>query len=247
MGRMKTLCRGATAALMLISASGANAALIETALSIVIDGSGSIGSSNFSVQRDAYASVLGSSLVPTDGSVVVNVIQFSTGTAIERVAIRINDTNDRDTVVAAINAMVYQNGGATAIGDGITAGTGDMDPFLAGIAGSEFHADFRKLVDVSTDGQNNTGSNPTTVTQNAVNVLGYEAVNCLGIGAGANCSFNDGGFGIDYVATTFADVEAALKDKIGDEFGTAPLPGSIALFGLALTGLGWARRYRAAA
>ncbi len=224
---------------LMLGTMAAHALPIKTALGIVIDGSGSIAPADFTTQRNAYASVFGNgTIVPADGSVVVNVIQFSSGAQLEQTAIRLNAEADRTTLLAAINGMT-QLGGNTNIGGGIALSQSDMDAFLAPLAASEFTSDFRKLIDVSTDGFHNTGLNPTTATTAAI-AAGYAAVNCLGIGTFADCSWNLGGQ--DFTADTFAQVEAVLTRKVATELDTIPEPGLLALFGMGLLGFGMKRR-----
>ncbi|MEM8987728.1 MAG: VWA domain-containing protein [Pseudomonadota bacterium] len=233
------------AAIAAMGIGAVQAAPIETALSIVIDGSGSIGSFNFGVQRDAYAAVIGNNtIVKADGSVVVNVVRFSSSATVIQSAIRIEDETDRATVISAINGMSF-TGGGTSIASGVNSGAGDMDAFLGGIASGEFASDFRKLIDVSTDGFPNFGD-PVDAAVNGAVAAGYAQINCLRIGSGS-CDWNRDGVDLDFTATTFADVEAALIRKIGQELGTTPVsePGALALFGLGLLGLGFAARRRA--
>ncbi len=242
----RNLLLGTAAAAVLAFGSAANAAQILNAVSVVIDGSGSISTTEFAIQRTAYATLFNDATVlPADGSVVVNVIQFSSqGTGIiEQTALRINDDTDRETLVAAVNAMVRLNG-STDIQEGIDLGVTNMDAFLVTIDMSEFDTGFEKLVDVSTDGNHNEPGDPAAEAQNAVNVLGYSAVNCLGIGASANCSFNDG-VGTDFAATTFDDVEAVLRLKLQQEFDTIPAAATIWLLGAGLLGLGVVSRRKA--
>ncbi len=121
-----------------------------------------------------------------------------------------------------------------------------MDNYLSTFAAGDFATDFRKLIDVSTDGGENKGTDPAGKTSTAVNNLGYQAVNCLGIGTNlaSLCGWNNG-FGDDYGANTFAEVETALRTKIQAEIcppgdpncGAVPVPATVWLMGLGLLGL----------
>lgn len=234
----KTLAGLALAAPLALAATAAHTAPLETALGVVIDGSGSINSGEFTTQIDAYEAVFGnSSIVPANGSVAVNVAQFSNSAQLERTAIRINNETDRTTLLNAFSAIT-QIGSTTCIECGIDVAVNDMDIFLGNV--TDLAPDFRKLVDVSTDGQETTGDANQGVAD-AVS-SGYDQVNCLGIGAGADCSWNRDAEDLDFVATSFADVENALEDKVGTELGTVPLPGILPLFAIGLVGLGYARR-----
>jgi hypothetical protein len=236
---MRQLTKTAAAAAFgaaLFTAGAAHAIPIKTALSLVIDASGSISGAEFETQRNAYSSLLGNaSVLPADGSVVINFVQFASTARLEQTAIRIVDEAARTTLLDSIAAMTTLGGG-TNIGAGINTGRIDMDAYLAGIAASEFDVAFTKLIDVSTDG---VGSVGTAVTD-AANA-GYSQINCLGIGAGANCTWNDG-FGVDFAANAFDDLAAVLEVKLRTEIGTVPVPGTIALLGLGLVGFGLARR-----
>lgn len=249
--RRTTLYLVAAAAL---AVSGtASAVPISTALSVVIDGSGSISSTDFNTQKTAYASVFGDgSVVPANGSVVANLIQFSTEGAgiVEQSALRLEDEADRTTLVNAINGMSQING-LTDIQEGINLGVTDMDTFLAGVAAAEFADDFEKIVDVSTDGFHNEGGDPATEAANAVNTLGYSAVNCLAVGAGADCSFILEGpgpaddLGTVFEAGSFDDLEPVLEAKVRQELDTdVPTPAPLALLGAGLLALGATLRRR---
>ncbi|MCW8906927.1 MAG: VWA domain-containing protein [Sedimenticola sp.] len=238
---IRKVTRTLAALFLLMFGANASAALIETALGIVIDGSGSISGSNFTTQINAYTSVFSdNSIVKADGSVVVNVVQFSNTAQLEQIAIRIEDETDRTTLIDAFNNMSQLNS-LTAIGSGISLAVSNMDTFLEGLDTAIFSSSFRKLIDVSTDGGNNSGPSPATETASAVNTDGYAQVNCLGIGGSADCSWNDG-YGIDFSANTFAEVESVLKRKVGTELGTVPAPATLLLMGAGLLGFSAARR-----
>lgn len=244
----KKIAVSACMAVGMMAASVAQAAPIQTALSVVIDGSGSIGTADFATQRDAYANVFGdASVLKADGTVVVNVIQFASSAQIEQTAIRISSEADRTTLLDSINGPINgmtQLGGSTAIGDGINLGRSDMETFLAGLPAGEIASDFDKLIDVSTDGGNNTGFNPVTATDDAISD-GYSAVNCLAVGAG-NCSFMSGD-GTVFSASSFNDLQPVLENKVRTELGTIPVPATALLLGLGLIALGAATRRRVAA
>lgn len=244
-----------TAAAALAVSGTAAAAPINTALSVVIDGSNSISADDFQTQIDAYDSVFGNdSLVPADGSVVANLVQFSSeGEGIvEQTALRLNSETDRSTLLTSINGMSQING-QTDIQEGIDLGVNDMETFLGGLAAAELGEDFRKIVDVSTDGEHNQDGDPAAEAADAVNNQGYDAVNCLSVGAGS-CSFiagTDGtiGTGDDlgtvFSAGSFNDLQPVLEDKVGQELRTqVPTPAPLALLGIGLLALGATLRRR---
>ncbi|MFO1024002.1 MAG: PEP-CTERM sorting domain-containing protein [Acetobacteraceae bacterium] len=69
------------------------------------------------------------------------------------------------------------------------------------------------------------------------------AVNCLGIGASANCSFVAGA-GTDFGSVTFANLDAALTAKIQTET-TIPEPATLLVVGVSVMCIGVVRRKRA--
>jgi len=213
--------------LMVAGASSAQAAVIA----LVIDETGSISATNYALQKTGYINAI-TDLVQADGLNSIGVWQFNDASHLVYSIHTIATAADKTNLLNALNGMT-QAGGTTGIGDAITTAANAITAF--GGTGN-------KIIDVSTDGQNNTGSNPTTAA-NAAFALGYH-VNCLGIGGAADCSFNNGNaaLGADFPAATFADFEAALRTKLTAELTFVPEPVTLTIFGAGLLGAAGMRR-----
>lgn len=241
MAKNNVLALAAAAAVMMGASAKVDAAPIPVELVLAIDASGSISNANYELQRTAYANVLGSSLITTDGNIAIGVFQFGSGTANVFNLQVIDSQAKKDALVAAVTAMT--RGGtlpnATHIGTAVNV----AQAMLAGLS----FADGNQVIDVSTDGQVNGGNNlPAAVA--AANAAGT-VVNCLGVTAGANCGFvntvaNTGLGGFSVNAPDFAAFQSALERKIAQETGQVPEPTLMTLAGLGLVGLVVRRRVR---
>ena len=216
----------------LLGGSPASAAPI-IGLSLLIDESGSITSSNFALQNTGYINALTAEL-PTDGSVALEVKTFSTAIT-SLFALQTITPTTKAALLAAFGSNT-QSGGSTATGPAIQAAQADL--LSAAFAGLT-----RRIIDVSTDGFGNVGISETTAATNAV-AAGIDQVNVLCIGAAANCAFNKGVGSFDTPAT-FATFETSLTAKLRREVtvpATVPEPASMAAVGAGLFGLGLMRK-----
>jgi hypothetical protein len=98
-------------------------------IGLVVDGSGSIDSADWQLQREGFSTALRDSAnVPLDGSVAITVVQFSSGTVVEVPRTLIDSQEKLDGVVAKIESMEQRQGG-TDPDNGIDAGVEALKPF----------------------------------------------------------------------------------------------------------------------
>ena len=173
-------------------------------LGLGIDGSGSISSSDFDLQKDAYVSVL-NSLLPTDGSVAVEVILFSFGQTVVYPLTIIDSAADKTALLTAIGGMV-QPGGLTDI-------AGTIDDLTTSITTSGNNFD-TQIIDISTDGIQTVAGDPVASATAAI-AAGIDQVNALGIGTMPNFNMGAGSFSVE--VDSFADFDTALMDKLVTE------------------------------
>jgi hypothetical protein len=222
------------------AASNASAVPVALELALVVDASGSISSSEWDLQMDGYTNAI-NAVLPTDGSVAVSVIRFATTSSVVRTMTQINSVADRTALAAFFQGLSQSgNGSTTCISCGIFSaeGTLDSDPLTKGV------------IDVSTDGNWNTGVDPdgpagTPGTAEWAVANDADVVNALGIGTGTPPDFAHGVGSFSLLADSFADFEATLRSKLLRETGQdVPEPAALAIFGAMLAGLGALGRRR---
>ncbi len=184
-------------------------------LCTAIDGSSSIGSSEFQLQLEGLARAIEkSSVVPQNGSVTLSIVQFSNNVQIEISPTLIDNQATADNVAAQVRA-IYQMEGGTSISAAIDACTRQFK-FTTG----------KQVIDISTDGQSSGSSN---VADRAI-AAGVDVINALGVGSGININelqslvrpqpaseFPEKGF--VYVTPNFNNYAKAIKAKMAAETG----------------------------
>ena len=202
-------------------------------LSLLIDGSGSITTANFLIQKNGYFNAL-NSVLAADGSVAIEVYQFANNT--EQLVFGLTVIGSPAQKLALLTALagMSQLGGNTPTGTAIEKAVTDLKGFFGNTLPG------RQIIDVSTDGFGNSGTNESVAAANAV-AAGVEQVNVLCIGSVANCTFNRGVGSFD-IPATFGNFQASLETKLRRELALVPEPGPLALLAIGLLTMVFARR-----
>lgn len=143
---------------------------VSVDLATCLDGSGSVGGGNFSLQTDGIASAIEDpDVVPRDGSVRLTMIQFNSFSRVEVEPTRITDDNV-DSLAQRIRDIGFRSGGTDIAGCIATA---------RDTLSSAEPASSTQVIDVSTDGRSNQSA--AERESERARDAGIDALNAIGV------------------------------------------------------------------
>lgn len=248
---LKQLALAGVAALG-IAAFSAKPASATIQLGFILDGSGSIGASNWTTIVNGLSSAV-NSYIPLGSAYEVSVVTFGSSAVKNIQNYLVTDSTSRGTLATNIQNLPYLNGGSTNYAAAFTAMQQVLGATISGATAS--------YVNFATDGEPNDGGNGVT-QRNALIASGIDNISIEGIGTtGSTANFlknsicfpqactvaptyNFASQGFYIGVTDAAGYANAIGKKI-QVVVNAPEPATLAVLGMGMLGLGLVKRRRA--
>jgi PKD repeat protein len=139
-----------------------------TQLAMLIDASGSIGSTDFTTMTEGIAAAVeDGSVFPHDGSVELTIVKFSNSANLEVNSPVIVDQSNYQTIANAIRTISYVGGG-TAMSSAFSLATTTL------FNSPNFDPNDRQVINIVTDGEPNSESATITARNSMISTLGMD-------------------------------------------------------------------------